>query len=140
MKQVLRMGGGVLVVVCLFPPWVQDVHRGQLKGSQPLGHAWIFRPPAPRLEQPVAKPAFNPNFNPDAPGRMERLPDDPWAALPDVADDPGAREPDPFSTKGISVHIDASRIALEIIAVLALLAVAMTFRRKKAHIAQAPSG
>lgn len=119
MNHVLRLGAVFLMLVCLFPPWVQTVHRGQVLGSEPLGYAWVFTPPKPKIKaNPIL---FNPNFNPDA---LSRLPDDPLQKLPETNENS-------FAMQGIAVGVDLSRLLVEAVALGALVGLGMTFARKR---------
>jgi len=119
MRHILRIGAVLLLLVCLYPPWVQTVHRGQVLGSEPLGYAWVFRPPKPKIKaDPVT---FNPNFNPDP---LARLPDDPWQKLPETTENS-------FAMKGIAVGVDLARLLIEVVALGALVGLGVTFIRKR---------
>jgi hypothetical protein len=123
MNHLLRIGAVLFTLVCLFPPWVQTVHRGQVQGSEPLGYAWVFRPPRPKIkaEPPRAGDlSYLLDLKPDAPGS---------AVLSSLPDDPGLE--DSFAMKGIAIGIDLARLTFEILALVALVGVGMTFARKR---------
>jgi len=50
MKHILRLGAMLIVLVCLFPPWIQTVHGGQVRSETPVGYALIFKPPKPERD------------------------------------------------------------------------------------------
>lgn len=43
----LRVAALMLLLICLFPPWTQTVHFGQVRSETPVGYAFIFNPPRP---------------------------------------------------------------------------------------------
>ena len=124
MKLVLKGFCILLFLACLIPPWVQVVHRGQVRGSEPLGYAWIFRPPRPRLP-PITSPnpRYDWNFDPDAPKINPA-----WNALPEAD-----AAPAPFANKGVAVALDFGRLGFEILGLLALggLGLAFAWRRRQ---------
>ena len=50
MNHTLRIAAVMLMLICLFPPWTQTVHFGQIRSETPVGYALIFKPPSPAKE------------------------------------------------------------------------------------------
>lgn len=50
MKHILRIAAVLLMLICLFHPWVQTTHFGQVRSETPVGYALIFKPPSPAKE------------------------------------------------------------------------------------------
>ena len=113
MKNILRLGTLVLVLICLYPPWVQDDFRGPIRGSEPLGYSWIFRPPMPKIKKPQ-------NFDLPATGTLPAPPEG-YEAAPT----------DSFARQGISVRLDLPRLSFQILALAALLGFGLSFTLKK---------
>lgn len=109
MKSILRLGAVLLFFICIFPPWVQDDHHGIVRGSEPLGYSWIFRPPQPK----------------DGGSNQ-----DPWRALPSLPEGYEEISANSFARKGIAIRLDLSRLSFEILALIALVGLSLTFTRK----------
>ena len=121
---VLLVGAILFVLSALFPPWVHEFKWGVRQGAQPLGYAFLSRPPTPRFLLPPmeAKQALNQNFDPDKAS---------WNDLP-VADGPAPeRDPIAYASGGNTIRIDFSRLALEWVAIAGLLGIAWILARKR---------
>lgn len=109
MKLLLRICAIILFLMCLFPPWVQEDHHGVIRGSEPLGYSWIFRPP-----QPIDRNSSG----------------DPSRVIPEVPVGYEEISEDSYARKGISVRMDLPRLFFEILALVALVGLSLTFTRK----------
>lgn len=132
-QHILRLGAVLFALGCLYPPWVQTVHRGQIQGSEPLGYAWVFRPPKPKIKSEPAATSFDRNFDPDKPKQRihPSWNDLPETVLSKLPDDPRPPNEDSFATDGIAVSVDLARLLIEVVALGALVGIGVTFVRKR---------